>query len=227
MTLRTEMRATADLRPYERNTKLHPQSQIESIKASIDRFGFKDPIGVTEDGIIVEGHGRLEAAKQMGFTVVPVIILPSGMTDDMIDLYRIAHNRLAQASTFDFAALADQLREIVQGGHASFAEMGFDDKSVASLFESVSSPVPAMGGGSAGSSQAAVDTKNEFEVVWDTAEQRDRFKGFLSKVQATYGGGSGEAMSAMVSAAMSGHLQPTGITHNPATAENVGNLSWH
>jgi hypothetical protein len=175
----------------------------------------------------VEGHGRLEAARQLGMTEVIVIVLPDSLTEDMIDLYRIAHNKLALTSTFDFAMLADQLREIVQSGTSEFADMGFDSKAVDSLFEMVAAPVPVMGGGTGGSSQTDKADANEFEVVWDTAEQRDRFKAFLVKVQATYGGGSGEAMSAMLSAAMSGHLQPTGITHNPATADNVENLSWH
>lgn len=227
MTIRTETRAIASLRPYERNTKLHPQSQIDSIIASIQRFGFNDPIGVTEAGVIVEGHGRLEAATQLGMTEVPVLVLPDSMTEDMIDLYRIAHNKLALTSTFDFGMLADQLREIVQGGAATFADMGFDDKSVASLFEMVAAPVPVQGGGTGGSSQSDSDTSNEFEVVFDTAGQRDRFKAFLEKVKATYGGGSGEAMSAMIADAMSGNLVPTGIQHNPATADNVENLSWH
>ena len=50
-----------DLKPYERNAKLHPKEQIQQIKSSIKDFGFNDPIAVWKDNEIIEGHGRLIA----------------------------------------------------------------------------------------------------------------------------------------------------------------------
>ena len=56
-----------DLTAYERNAKLHPQEQINQIVASIQEFGFNDPIAVWKDNVIIEGHGRLIAAQELGY----------------------------------------------------------------------------------------------------------------------------------------------------------------
>ena len=62
------------VKPYARNAKRHPQEQIDEIKASIKRFGMDDPIGICgKENLIVEGHGRLEACKQLGIQTVPCI----------------------------------------------------------------------------------------------------------------------------------------------------------
>lgn len=223
--IRQDTRAVSELRAYAHNSKTHPQSQIEAIKASITAFGFNDPIGITEDGVIVEGHGRLMAAMQLGMDTVPVIVLSADLTQDMIDLYRIAHNKIALNSTFDFAALAAQLREIVEGAHANFADMGFDSASAATLFQMVDAPVPTNG--------TTTETRHtnaapaEFEIVWATEAERDRFKAFMVKAQATYGEGSGDTFEAVLADAVAGNLTPTGLRANPASAENVENLSWH
>ena len=58
-----------DLKPYEGNAKLHPKEQIEQIKKSIKEFGFNDPVAVWRESEIIEGHGRLIAAKELGLTV--------------------------------------------------------------------------------------------------------------------------------------------------------------
>lgn len=62
------------IKPYKRNAKIHTQTQIEHIKKSIQEFQFQDPIGVWNNEV-VEGHGRLEAAKQLGMKTVPIIRL--------------------------------------------------------------------------------------------------------------------------------------------------------
>ena len=60
-----------DIKPYKNNAKIHTPEQIEQIKKSIEQFGMNDPIAVWgKDNIIVEGHGRLEALKQLGYTEV-------------------------------------------------------------------------------------------------------------------------------------------------------------
>lgn len=95
------------IRPYERNAKLHPPEQIEQIKRSIERFGFRDPIGVWHDEI-VEGHGRLVAAQELGFTEIPVIRLDD-MTDEERRAYALAHNKLTMNSGFDTELLSEEL----------------------------------------------------------------------------------------------------------------------
>ena len=58
-------------KPYTNNAKLHPQEQIEQIKAPIQHVGFLDPISIDENGYILEGHGRYIAAKQLGYHTIP------------------------------------------------------------------------------------------------------------------------------------------------------------
>ena len=63
------------IKPYENNAKLHPPEQIEQIKKSILEFGNNDPIAIDENGVIIEGHGRYEALKQLGFDEIEIIRL--------------------------------------------------------------------------------------------------------------------------------------------------------
>lgn len=78
----------ADLVPYENNVKLHPQSQVEQIKKSIMEFGNNDPIAVDEKNVIIEGHGRYMALKELGFEEAECIVL-SNMTEEQKNAYRL------------------------------------------------------------------------------------------------------------------------------------------
>lgn len=81
------------VKPYARNAKRHPQEQIDEIKASIKRFGMDDPIGIWgKENLIVEGHGRLEACKQLGIPTVPCIRLDH-LTKEERKAYTLAHNK--------------------------------------------------------------------------------------------------------------------------------------
>ena len=102
-----------DLKPYEKNAKLHPREQIEQIKKSIEQFGMNDPIGVWGDeNIIVEGHGRLEALKELGFSEVECIRLDH-LTDEERKAYTLAHNKLTINSYFNLYVLNEELNSIL------------------------------------------------------------------------------------------------------------------
>lgn len=98
------------IKPYESNAKEHPELQIEQIKASMQEFGNIDPIGIWH-GEIVEGHGRYMAAKELGYTEVPVIRL-DGLTDEQRRAYALVHNQLTMNSGFDMDALEAELASI-------------------------------------------------------------------------------------------------------------------
>ncbi|MGD9662254.1 MAG: ParB/Srx family N-terminal domain-containing protein [Porticoccaceae bacterium] len=66
-------RAIASLRPYERNARTHSKKQIKQIAASIERFGFTNPVLVSDGGEIIAGHGRVEAARMLGWTRVGAV----------------------------------------------------------------------------------------------------------------------------------------------------------
>ena len=68
-----EMIAPKDLKPYERNARTHPPSQRQQIMASMQAFGFRNPILIDAESEVIAGHGRLEAALEMGIAKVPCV----------------------------------------------------------------------------------------------------------------------------------------------------------
>lgn len=111
------------LTPYERNAKEHPPEQIEQIKKSIQDYGMDDPIGIWgENNIIVEGHGRWMACKELGFTEVPCIRLDH-MTDAQRREYALLHNQTTMNSGLDLDVLDLELGDLLDFDAEFF---GFD-----------------------------------------------------------------------------------------------------
>ena len=112
MELKIEYLSVKDLRPYEKNARKHADADVSTIVKSIEEFGFDDPIGVWgKDNTIVEGHGRLIAAKKLGMKKVPVIHLDH-LTDEQRRAYALAHNKTAEMSDWDFEMLESELGDI-------------------------------------------------------------------------------------------------------------------
>lgn len=110
--LTIEVLKIKDLKPYAKNAKKHPKKQIEKIANSIEAFGMNDPIGIWgKDNLIVEGHGRVEALKQLGYDEVPCIRLDH-MTDEERRAYTLAHNKVAE-SEWDFDLLNEEIDDIL------------------------------------------------------------------------------------------------------------------
>lgn len=101
-----------ELTPYSKNTRKHAEKDVRNIKKSIEEYGMNDPIGIWSDkNIIVEGHGRFEACKQLGMTEVPCIRLDH-LTDKQRREYAIAHNATAELSEWDFDILAEEILDL-------------------------------------------------------------------------------------------------------------------
>lgn len=114
--LRIEMIPIGKITPYEKNTRKHTQKDIDQIKASILADGFNDPIGVWGDkNVIVEGHGRLMACKELGYEKIPCIRLDH-LTDEQRKEYAIRHNRAAEFSTWDFQLLEEEMGQLEMEG---------------------------------------------------------------------------------------------------------------
>ena len=109
------------IKPYKNNAKEHPEEQIEQIKKSIEQFGMDDPIGIWKDEI-VEGHGRLIACKELGYTEVPIIRLDH-LTDEERKAYTLAHNKLTMNSGFDMDMLKEELDSMKT---IDMSDFGFD-----------------------------------------------------------------------------------------------------
>lgn len=95
------------IKPYEKNAKKHPKKQVEQIATSIKEFGFNQPIVVDKNNIVIVGHGRLEAAKLLGLTDVPVITVD--LTEEQAKAYRLADNKLNE-SDWDMQLVIEELK---------------------------------------------------------------------------------------------------------------------
>jgi len=113
------MKPPQALSPAKRNARTHSKRQIEQLMASIRQFGFTSPVLVDDDGRIVAGHGRVEAAKRVGLEGVPTIAL-SHLTKDELRAYAIADNRLALNAGWD----EDLLK--MEFGELEALELNFD-----------------------------------------------------------------------------------------------------
>ena len=107
-----------------RNARIHAPEQIEQIRASLREFGWTMPVLVRENGMLIAGHGRLEAAKLEGITEVPTIVA-RGWTEAQCQAYAIADNRLTDASHWSEELLRLELGDLQAAGF-DLALTGFD-----------------------------------------------------------------------------------------------------
>lgn len=101
----------ADIQLPKQSLKSHPAHQINQIAASIEAFGFNDPVALDEQDAIIEGVGRVLAAKQLKLKKIPVIRLEH-LSDAQKQAYRIAHNKICLNTGFDLDALRDAFEEL-------------------------------------------------------------------------------------------------------------------
>lgn len=131
--LKVEYVNKEDLKTYVNNAKKHSPEQVESIKKSIAKFGFNDPIAVWKDNEIIEGHGRLLAVMEMDdITEVPIIRLDD-LTDKERKAYTIAHNKLTMNTGFDNDLLGEELKAIMD--EIDMTDFGFGDFELSVLTE--------------------------------------------------------------------------------------------
>ena len=111
------------IKPYQRNARKHDSKSIEVIANSISEFGMADPIAVWgKENIVIEGHGRLLALKQLGYDKAPIIHLDY-LTDEQRRAYTLAHNKTAEFSEWDMELLTDEAESIF---NIDLSDFGFD-----------------------------------------------------------------------------------------------------
>ena len=99
-----------DLIPYDRNTKKHDKTQINNVAESIKQYGFVQPIVIDKNDVVVIGHCRLLAAKQLKMKEVPCVCVED-LTDEQVKALRIVDNK-SNESEWDFDILTDELAEL-------------------------------------------------------------------------------------------------------------------
>ena len=115
------------IKPYEKNAKVHTESQVEALVKVIKTQGWDVPIVVDKDGVVIKGHGRRLAALSMGLKEVPVIVRRD-LTEAQVKAARLSDNRVAMGD-FDVDAIKDELEALKSDGF-DLNSMGFDEKEV-------------------------------------------------------------------------------------------------
>lgn len=100
----------SDLRPYEKNPRKNDEA-VKYVQESIKQFGFKVPIVIDPDHVIVAGHTRYKAAKKLGMKEVPCIVADD-LTDEQIKAFRLADNKVSEKAEWDFDLLGDEMEDI-------------------------------------------------------------------------------------------------------------------
>lgn len=96
-----ERRPLNKLKPFKRNPRIHSDSQVAQIAASIKQWGFTQPVLIDKRNMIIAGHGRVLAAKSLGLTEVPIVIVGDHWTEEQKAAYIIADNKLTENGVWD------------------------------------------------------------------------------------------------------------------------------
>ena len=128
----TEQRSVDQIKPYEKNPRINDQA-VDAVAESIRRFGFRQPIVIDGDMVIVVGHTRWKAAKKLGMEKVPVHVA-TDLTPEQIRAYRIADNKTNELAEWDVPLLSIELAEL-SGTDLDWSLLGFNEDDLSKLFD--------------------------------------------------------------------------------------------
>lgn len=114
-------RKVSELKAYDHNPR-NNEPAVKAVKASIQAFGFLVPIVIDKDGVIVAGHTRLMAARELGMEEVPTVPA-DGLSKDEIRMYRLADNKVAEIAVWDLPLLDERIQDI--GDTINMTDFGF------------------------------------------------------------------------------------------------------
>lgn len=124
-----------DIRPYPNNPRINDKA-VDRVAASINEFGFNSPIIVDKDLMIINGHTRYKASQKMNLVKVPVIVVDN-LTDEQIKAYRIADNKTAEYSEWDYEKLIQEIQELSEANY-DLELTGFDEDECLKMIEDLS-----------------------------------------------------------------------------------------
>ena len=130
-----ESREVSQLIPYTNNARTHSDEQVAQIAASIKEFGFNNPVLISANNIIIAGHGRLMAARKLGMTNVPCVVLDH-LSDTQRKAYILADNRIALNSGWDSQLLSLEFKDLDDNG-IDLEILGFDADEIDALLNPI------------------------------------------------------------------------------------------
>lgn len=115
-----------EIRPYEKNPRKNAEA-VKYVRASIEKFGFKVPIVIDSNRVVVCGHTRLLAAKSLGLSEIPCI-MADDLTEEQIKAFRLADNKVSEFSEWDLDLLGEELENLAGDCDLNMCDFGFFDK---------------------------------------------------------------------------------------------------
>lgn len=122
-----------ELKPYENNPRIN-DGAVKFVKNSIYEFGFKVPIVIDKDGVIIAGHTRYKASQELGLETVPCVVADD-LTDEQVKAFRIADNKTAEKASWDLDALKTEMEELEEIDGIDMRDFGFGDFEISALTE--------------------------------------------------------------------------------------------
>lgn len=110
-----------DLKPYSKNARKNDKA-VKYVAKSIENFGFKVPVIIDKDNVIVCGHTRYKASKKLGYNEIPCIIADD-LTEEQIKAFRLADNKVSEKADWDFDLLSDEINDIID---INMEDFGFE-----------------------------------------------------------------------------------------------------
>lgn len=130
--MKVTLRPITEIEPYERNPRIN-EDAVDAVAASIKEFGFRQPIVVDSDDVIICGHTRYKAAMQLELAKVPVHVAKD-LTPEQIKAYRIADNKTAELAEWDFDLLPIELGKLQECNY-DLGLLGFDQEELANMLD--------------------------------------------------------------------------------------------
>lgn len=180
--MKVELLPIAQVVPYARNPRINAHA-VEKVAASIKEFGFRQPIVVDGEKVIVVGHVRYEAAKQLGLKKVPVHVAGE-LTPEQIKAYRITDNRVGEESEWDKALLQLEVAEL-DGAAFDAGVLGFNAEELKEIQASLEELEDGFGEDEDGNTEEA-DTTARIGSYTFTIE-RERYLEWLEAIKQDVG----------------------------------------
>jgi hypothetical protein len=164
--------------PYAKNARTHSRAQVAQIVASIQEWGWTTPVLVDETGMLIAGHGRVLAAKELGITEIPCMVA-RGWSEAQKKAYVLADNQLPLNAGWDADLLRMEIREI-EGMNFDIGKIGFDTEELAKLFDVA--PAERQTTERNGLGEAVI----QFNIVFDDTPQQDSWFAFVRTLKGMY-----------------------------------------
>ena len=165
-------KAVNELIPYDRNPRVHPDSQIKQLQNSIREWGWTIPILIDEESNVVAGHGRLYAAQDMGISEVPCVVA-TGWTEEQRKGYVIADNKLSENGQWNDSLYFSELRSLSEDGY-DLSLVGMDEDFAFEDFEPNLNPASEF---SEVSDEDITSAKTNLDEAMSVESERKNTKG--------------------------------------------------